>query len=648
MKRLLFYMNQKRKEAVLAPLLKMLEASFELIIPLIVADMIDRGITGQDTHRILVSGALMILLGFIGFGVSITAQYFAAKCAVHTGSAMRSDLFRHINRLSYSDLDILGSSTLITRMTSDINQVQSGVNMFLRLLLRSPFVVAGAMVMAFTVDAKTASIFLAVIPVLLVIIFGILLGTQPLYRNVQAQLDTVTLKTRENLQGVRVVRAFNRQKREQEEFFSSSDSLYRKQIGVGKISALLNPATSVIINLGIIFILYQGGRGVDTGRLTQGQVIALVNYMSQILVELIKMANLIIQLSRAAACMNRVDAVFAMEPGIQDPGDTEPAASSAAVISENNSEKTTAGPAFETTSGAVFNASGNTVSIEEESAQPYIAFTDVSFSYGNSEVPAISDISFSVKRGETVGIIGGTGSGKSSLVNLIPRLYDCGSGEVRIGGSNIQEQPLKEARNRVGIVPQKAVLFKGTLRSNLLMGNPNASEEEMNRAIDTAQAREFVDSKGMGLELPVEQEGLNFSGGQKQRLSIARALVRDPEILILDDSASALDFATDARLRKAIKGLSADTKENSGPETTVFLVSQRVSTVRDADQILVMDEGHLAGCGTHGSLLTSCEVYREICQSQMTAEEIERDLNRAAASEAADTKKKGGRAHAES
>lgn len=616
-------MNRKRKEAFLAPLLKMLEASFELIVPLIVADMIDRGITGGDSRRILLSGGLMILLGLVGFSVSLIAQYFAAKCAVSTGTALRSDLFRHINRLSYADLDTLGSSTLITRMTSDINQVQNGVNMFLRLLLRSPFVVAGATVMAFSVDPKTALIFLAVIPVLLLIVFGILLGTRPLYRSVQAQLDTVTLKTRENLQGIRVVRAFNRQSREKAEFHAASDSLYRKQIHVGRISALLNPVTSCVINLGIVFILYQGGLGVDTGRLTQGQVIALVNYMSQILTELVKLANLIILLSRAAASMNRVDAVFSILPTVKDPKQPEE--------SHNITET------------AVSSASSVLLErISKSQETPYLEFDNVSFSYGNSEVPAISGISFTAGRGETIGVIGGTGSGKTSLVNLLPRLYDCSPGSIRINGTDLRNQPLKSVRERVGIVPQKAFLFKGTLRSNLQMGYAEASDEEMYRALDTAQAREFVDAKQMGLDLPVEQEGRNFSGGQKQRLTIARALVKKPEILILDDSASALDFATDAKLRRAIRELdenpsscaeaSESLKEtgaaarNRDSKTTVFLVSQRVSTVREADRILVLDDGSLAGTGTHASLLRSCPVYREICESQMTAAEIDRDL----------------------
>lgn len=590
-------MNQKRKEAILAPLLKMLEASFELLIPLIVADMIDKGITGHDSHRILLSGGLMILLGLIGFSVSLIAQYFAAKCAVNTGTAIRSDLFRQINRLSYADLDQLGTSTLITRMTSDINQVQNGVNMFLRLLLRSPFVVLGAMVMAFTVDVKTACIFLAVIPFLLLIVFGILLGTRPLYKKVQVQLDRVTLKTRENLQGVRVVRAFNRQNKDMEEFSSASDSLYNSQIYVGKISALLNPVTMCVINLAIIFILFKGGQGVQIGRLTQGQVIALVNYMSQILVELVKLANLIILLSKAAASMNRVDAIFRMEPSVKD---TQSASASKEGL-EDASE------------------CGDPAS--HKTPAPYLEFKNVSFSYGSSEIPAIEHISFSLEPGETIGIIGATGSGKSSLVNLIPRLYDCKEGEVLYKGRNIKNLPLQGLRSKVGLVPQKAMLFKGTLRSNLLMGNKNATDFDMYEALEAAQAKEFVDSKDQGLDLTVEQEGRNFSGGQKQRLTIARALARKPEILILDDSASALDFATDARLRSAIKMYSS-----TPASTTVFLVSQRVSTVRDADKILCLEDGHLAGIGTHLSLLKKCSVYREICESQMTRTEIEKDL----------------------
>lgn len=594
-------MNQKRKEAILAPLLKMLEASFELIIPLIVADMIDQGISSGNGHRILLYGGLMILLGLIGFSVSLIAQYFAAKCAVNTGTAIRSDLFHHINSLSYADLDALGTSTLITRMTSDINQVQNGVNMFLRLLLRSPFVVVGAMVMAFTVDVKTACIFLVVIPVLLLIIFGILLGTRPLYKKVQTQLDAVTLKTRENLQGIRVVRAFNRQKREKEEFSDASASLYNKQIFVGKISALLNPVTYVIINLGIIFILFQGGLGADAGRLSQGQIIALVNYMSQILVELVKLANLIILLSKAAACMNRIDSVFNMEPSVEDPLPPKDLKSD-------------------------FFSFATEVSDIIETDSPYIEFRDVSFNYGSSQEPAISHISFTAEQGETIGVIGGTGSGKSSLINLLPRLYDCSQGSVLIRGEDLRAVPLEAARTRVGLVPQRAQLFKGTLRSNLKMGNPHATEREMNRALEIAQAKEFVDAKGMGLELPVEQEGRNFSGGQKQRLTIARAILRQPEILILDDSASALDFATDARLRSAIREYTATENGALRRKTTVFLVSQRVSTVRDADKILVMDDGTLAGIGTHYELLKDCAVYREICESQMTAKEIQKDL----------------------
>lgn len=635
MKRLFSYINKKRKEAILAPLLKMLEASFELLIPLIVADMIDRGINGHDSHRILLSGGLMILLGLIGFGVSLIAQYFAAKCAVHTGTAIRSDLFHHINQLSYADLDKLGTATLITRMTSDINQVQNGVNMFLRLLLRSPFVVLGAMVMAFTVDVKSAFIFTVVIPVLLVIVFGILLGTRPLYRKVQAQLDTVTLKTRENLQGVRVVRAFNRQTRETDEFSAACDLLYKKQILVGKISAILNPLTTCVINLAIVFLLFEGGRGVNIGRLSQGQVIALVNYMSQILVELVKLANLIILLSKAAASMNRVDAVFRMEPSVKD--------MTTGCMEHPFADQETP-DAVQKDSGA---ENANT-------AAPYLSFDKVSFHYGASEVPVLDQISFNVHKGQTIGIIGATGSGKSSLVNLIPRFYDCNAGSIRYRGKDLKSYPLDTLRSKVGLVPQKAFLFKGTLRSNLLMGNPDASDDDLYNALEIAQAKEFVDSKQKGLDLLVEPEGRNFSGGQKQRLTIARALVRKPEILILDDSASALDFATDAKLRAAIRKYSAETLASSAsfttPEasssdqavsgtaqemndsihantsTTVFLVSQRVSTVRDADQILCLEDGQLSGIGDHYSLLKTCSVYREICESQMTREEILKDL----------------------
>ena len=581
MKRLLYYLKRNRKEAILAPLFKMLEASFELIIPLVVARIIDIGIGNRDSGYILKMGGLMILLGVIGFASSVTAQYFAAKAAVSAGTAMRNDLFAHIQSLSYREIDSIGTSTLITRMTSDINQVQNGVNMFLRLFLRSPFVVIGAMVMAYTVDIRTASAFGVSIPILFAVVFAILLASMPLYKKVQQQLDRILLSTRENLLGVRVVRAFNRQRSETEQFARDSQTLYRRQIYVGKISALLNPVTYVIINLGIIAILWLGGGQVNIGKLSQGQVIALINYMSQILVELIKLANLIILLSRASASLNRVNSIFAVRSSL---------AEGSRILAEGPSED----------------------------REPAVAFRGVTFSYQGSGAPSLSDITFEARNGETIGVIGGTGSGKTTLIHLIPRFYDVSSGSVEVAGQDVRELTSKSLRSAVGIVPQKASLFRGTLRDNMLWGREDASDEEIWQALETAQAKEFVDSKGMGLDLPVEQGGRNFSGGQKQRLTIARALVRNPRILILDDSASALDFATDARLRQAIR--------RNTRETTVFLVSQRVSTVKNADRILVLDDGHLAAFGTHRELLKNSTVYREICESQLTREEIEKDV----------------------
>ena len=580
MKRLLHYLRKNRKEAILAPLFKMLEASFELIIPLVVARIIDIGINTGDSGYILKMGGLMILLGIIGFASSVTAQYFAAKAAVSAGTAMRSDLFAHIQSLSYREIDAIGTSTLITRMTSDINQVQNGVNMFLRLFLRSPFVVIGAMVMAYTVDAHTASAFGVSIPILFCVVFAILLISMPLYKKVQQQLDRILLSTRENLLGVRVVRAFNRQKSEMDQFSASSRELYRRQIYVGKISALLNPLTYVIINLGILAILWLGGGQVNIGKLSQGQVIALINYMSQILVELIKLANLIILLSRASASLNRVNRIFDVTSSLREG------------------------------SHPLDGSGGEGI--------PLIAFRNVSFCYGGSREPALSEISFEAEAGETIGVIGATGSGKTTLVNLIPRFYDVSSGAVEVAGRDVRELASDSLRTAVGIVPQKAALFRGTLRENLLWGRKDASDEELWKALETAQAKDFVDEKGLGLDLPIEQEGRNLSGGQKQRLTIARALVRNPRILILDDSASALDFATDARLRKAIR------EHTVG--TTVFLVSQRVATVKQADRILVMDDGRLAASGTHRELLKTSTVYREICESQLTREEIDKDV----------------------
>lgn len=576
MKRLLGYLRKNLKETILAPLFKMLEASFELAIPLVVARMIDVGIGSGDTRYILKMGGLMILLGIIGFISALTAQYFAAKAAVTAGTSMRNDLFGHIGTLSYREIDTAGTSTLITRMTSDINQVQNGVNMFLRLFLRSPFVVLGAMVMAFTVDTKTALSFALAIPVLFAVIFVILLVSMPLYQKVQKQLDRVLLKTRENLLGVRVVRAFNRQKDEMESFDQENAGLYRKQVFVGKISALLNPLTYIIINLGIVAILWIGGDQVFAGRLSQGQVIALINYMSQILVELIKLANLIILLSRAAASLKRVNNVFDMHSTLRD---------------------------------------GSQPFTSEGGAR--ISFHGVSFTYAGAKEPSLSDITFTAEPGQTIGIIGGTGSGKTTLVNLIPRFYDTTGGTVTVNGRDVRQYQFDSLREHIGIVPQKAALFRGTLRTNLLWGKEDATDAEIYEALDAAQAREFVDHKQQGLGLLIDQGGRNLSGGQKQRLTIARALVRRPSVLILDDSASALDFATDARLRKAIR-------ETTG-KTTVFLVSQRVATIKNADQILVLDDGRLAGIGTHKALLNSCGVYREICESQLTPKEVAAD-----------------------
>lgn len=580
MKRLLTYLKRHPLATLFAPLFKMLEASFELFVPLVVAKMIDIGIYQKNAGYLWRMGALLVLLGIIGFGFAITAQYFAAKSAVSTGRDLRNDLFAHINTLSFKEIDTLGTSTLINRMTNDVNQVQNGINMFLRLFLRSPFVVFGAMVMAFTVDAKAAIPFVIVIPALAVVVFAILLITMPLYKNVQKQLDDVLLSTRENLLGIRVVRAFNRQESEMESFGKKSSQLFFRQIHVGKISALLNPVTYVIINLGIIAILWSGGNQVYLGRLTQGQVIALINYMSQILVELIKLANLIILLSKAIASLNRVNNIFDMQPSIKEEG---------------------AFLASKTPIGSIV----GTAAVE---------FKNVSFSYNETAKEVLSNITFKAMPGQTIGIIGGTGFGKSSLVNLIPRFYDVQNGSVEVDGGNVKTLNPVSIRKHIGMVPQKAQLFKGTLRENMRWGRKNATDEEIYQALEIAQAKEFVDSKDQGLDLMIEQNGSNLSGGQKQRLTIARALVKNPDILILDDSASALDFATDARLRKAIK--------KQIQNRTVFLVSQRVSTIRNADQILVLDDGTLAGIGTHEELLRENEVYQEICASQLSKEEV--------------------------
>ena len=574
MKRLLGYLKEHLCVTILAPLFKMLEASFELFVPLVVASMIDVGIGHHDIGYLWKMGGLLILLGIIGFSFSITAQYFAARSAVYTGKSMRSDLFAHMNRFSYQEIDQVGTSTLINRMSNDINQVQNGVNMFLRLFLRSPFVVFGAMFMAFTVDHKAAISFVFTITALAVVVGLILWITMPMYKKVQKQVDGVLKSTRENLLGIRVIRAFNRQRSEEENFRVQSGQLYNKQIHVGKISALLNPLTYMIINLGIIAILWSGGKQVDLGYLTQGQVIALINYMSQILVELVKLANLLIILSRAFASLDRVDQIFALEPSMKETGKTD---------------------------------------IEEKKDTPILEFKDTSFVYHSARKETIHPFDFAVKEGETIGVIGGTGSGKSTFVSLIARLYDVTSGRILYRGVDEKELKPEFIRGKIGFVPQKASLFEGSLRDNMKWGKEDATDEEIYQALDIAQAREFVDQKEQGLDFRIEQNGGNLSGGQKQRLTIARALVRKPEILILDDSASALDFATDARLRKAIK-------ENTD-NMTVFLVSQRVSTIRNADHILVLDDGKIAGIGTHLQLLKENQVYKEICASQMAGEE---------------------------
>ena len=574
MKRLLGYLKEHLCVTILAPLFKMLEASFELFVPLVVASMIDVGIGHHDIGYLWKMGGLLILLGIIGFSFSITAQYFAARSAVYTGKSMRSDLFAHMNQFSYQEIDQVGTSTLINRMSNDINQVQNGVNMFLRLFLRSPFVVFGAMFMAFTVDHKAAVSFVFTITALAVVVGLILWITMPMYKKVQKQVDGVLKSTRENLLGIRVIRAFNRQRSEEENFRLQSGQLYNKQIHVGKISALLNPLTYMIINLGIIAILWSGGKQVDLGYLTQGQIIALINYMSQILVELVKLANLLIILSRAFASLDRVDQIFALEPSMKKTGKTD---------------------------------------IEEKKDTPILEFKDTSFVYHSARKETIHPFDFAVKEGETIGVIGGTGSGKSTFVSLIVRLYDVTSGRILYRGVDEKELKPEFIRGKIGFVPQKASLFEGSLRDNMKWGKEDATDEEIYQALDIAQAREFVDQKEQGLDFRIEQNGGNLSGGQKQRLTIARALVRKPEILILDDSASALDFATDARLRKAIK-------ENTD-NMTVFLVSQRVSTIRNADHILVLDDGKIAGIGTHLQLLKENQVYKEICASQMAGEE---------------------------
>lgn len=627
MKRLLTYIRDYRVRAILAPLFKCLEACFDLFVPLVISSMIDRGIRSGNLGYVFRMGGLLLALAAIGLLCSFTAQYFAAKVAIHTGRGLRNDLFRHINALGYREIDTLGTSTLITRMTSDINAVESGVNMALRLFMRSPFIVFGAMVMAFTISARAGLIFAVTILILFIVVFGIILTTAPMYRANQGQLDRIMKTTRENLLGVRVVRAFNRQASEIDEFRRENERLTQMQVGVGRISALLNPVTYVIINLAVVYLIYRGGGFVYEGALTQGGLVALVNYMSQILVELIKLANLIIQITRAMASMNRIDGIFELQPAVSDANasdrDAVTAPSTTAVAaSVANASACDAVTAPSTATGAASASSASaTATVSQRSGDqrshvPEVEFRQAAFAYTEGAEDALRDISFRAMPGETIGVIGGTGAGKTTLINLIPRFYDVTAGEVFVSGKNVRDYALETLREKIGLVPQRSVLFRGNLRSNMQWGKPDATDEEIYAALKTAQAYDFVEQKGEGLDLRVEQEGRNFSGGQKQRLAIARALVRRPEILILDDSASALDFATDAALRKAIK---TDTEN-----MTVFIISQRVSTVRNADQIVVLDDGQVAGIGTHAELYRSCPVYHEICLSQLSQAEAER------------------------
>ena len=586
MKKLLVFLKDYKKETVLAPLFKLLEASFELLVPLVMAAIIDKGIGNADRGYIGRMCFVMIMLGVVGLVCSITAQYFAAKAAVGFAAKMKHALFAHIQSLSFTEMDTVGTSTLITRMTSDSNQVQNGVNMVLRLFLRSPFIVFGAMVMAFTIDVKAALVFVVTIPLLSVVVFGIMMLTMPLYKKVQGGLDRVLGITRENLTGVRVLRAFNKEENEIDRFETSNNTLTSMQKHVGKISALMNPVTYVIINGAIIVLVWTGAWRVENGIITQGAVVALVNYMSQILVELIKLANLIITITKAIACGNRIQSIFEIESSMKDGNGCQDDGHRGSVSGQDT--------------GAVGKKALDRL--------PSVEFDHVCLTYKNAGAESLTDVSFKAYRGETIGIIGGTGSGKSSLVNLIPRFYDATKGQVLVSGKNVKDYSLEELRRKVGMVLQKAVLFKGTIRENLRWGKEDATEEELLRALDISQAREFVDTKDGGLDAPVAQGGKNLSGGQKQRLTIARALVRNPEILILDDSASALDFATEARLRKAIK------EREEGP--TVFIVSQRASSIRYADQIIVMDDGEVAGIGTHEDLLENCPAYQEIYYSQ--------------------------------
>lgn len=572
MKKLLVFLKDYKKESILGPLFKLLEASFELLVPLVMAAIIDVGIAGGDKGYVMKMCGVLVLLALIGLVCSLTAQFFAAKAAVGFAAKLRHALFSHIQGFSFSELDEVGSATLITRMTSDVNQVQSGVNLVLRLFLRSPFIVFGAMIMAFTIDVKAAMIFVVTIPALAVVVFGIMLISIPLFKKVQAGLDEVLRITRENLTGVRVIRAFHKEEEEEEYFREKNTFLTGLQLHVGKISALMNPLTYVLINLGLVALIWTGGLRVHTGAITQGEVVALVNYMSQILVELVKLANLIITVTKAVACGNRIESVLEMNSTMED----------------------------------------GTEERGKDAAEYLVDFENVSMRYQGGGAEAVSGITLRVKPGETIGIIGGTGAGKSTVVNLIPRFYDISGGSLRVNGRDVREYELKSLRDMIGIVPQKAVLFSGTIRENMQWGKSEATDEEIYEALEIAQAKDFVEEKDGKLDARIDQGGKNLSGGQRQRLTIARALIKKPKILILDDSASALDYATDANLRRAIR--------NMKDSPTVFLVSQRAASILHADQILVLDDGEAVGLGTHEELLQKCEVYQEIYYSQFSKE----------------------------
>lgn len=575
MRKLIRFLSRYKLESIVGPLFKLLEASFELVVPLIMASVIDTGIRNADSGYIYRMGGLLVLMGVLGLVCSLTAQYFAAKAAMGFGTELRSALFAHINSLSHSEIDRLGASSLITRMTSDVNQAQSGVNLVLRLFLRSPFIVVGAIIMAFMIDVRLTLIFLAATPLLALAIYYVMAKTIPAYKAIQNKLDHVSLITRENLSGVRVIRAFAKQEAEQERFQQAGEGLMNMQLAAGRISALMNPATFVIVNLAILALIWFGGFSVDGGRISQGELVALVNYMTQILTALVALANLIISFTRASASAIRINEVFAVSPSIHDSVQSMPAPVKGA---------------------------------------PKVAFENVGLTYAGSSEEALSGISFSAMPGETIGIIGGTGSGKSTLVNLIPRFYEATSGSVKVDGQPVQNYPQAGLRGRIGMVPQKAVLFKGSLRDNMRWGKRDATDDEIYEALDIAQAREFVELREGGLDAEIEQGGRNLSGGQRQRLTIARALVGKPDILILDDSASALDFATDARLRRAIREKTQD--------MTVFIVSQRAGSIQHADRIVVLEDGHMAGLGRHEELIENCEVYREICLSQLSESEV--------------------------